>query len=157
MMFSCETDPCSATSPAPSRYLCPPPVEKPPNEPPPLRELPPLLWLLRQFWYSCDAAPKVLRVSLQSPGPPLLPQRNSIRTTATTNIQKKILASSDALKVVGSASRCSAARLSGARRKAFRTVSAESASPADQTTSLEPSPRVSSRFRRLEAAAPVPT
>src|SRR5206468_13025497 len=110
------------------RYLCPPPLENPPNEPPPLRELPPLLWLFRQFWYSSNAAPKVLRVSLQSPTPPPLPQRKRIRTTATMNIQKKILPSSEPLKVVGSASRCSAARCSGARRKAFRTASAESVS-----------------------------
>src|SRR3954447_12243959 len=126
------------------RYLCPPPLENPPNEPPPLRELPLLLWLFRQFWYSSDAAPKVLRVSLQSPAPPPLPQRKRISTTAMMNIQKKILPSSEPLNVVGSASRCSAARCSGARRKAFRTASAESVSPADQTTSRVPSPWVSS-------------
>src|SRR6187399_1289449 len=119
MKFSCERSIRDvAAASARSRYLCPPPLEKPPNEPPPLRLLPPLLWLFRQFWYSCDAAPKVLRVSLQSPGPPPLPQRKSIRPTATMNIQKKILASSEPLKVVGSASRCSAARWPGGRRKA---------------------------------------
>ena len=96
-------------------------------------------------------------VSLQSASAPSLPQRNSISTTAPTNIHKKTLASSDPLKAVGNASRCKAARLSAASRNAPTTASAASVSPADQTTSRDPWPSVCSRFSRFFDAAPVPT
>ncbi len=60
-------------------------------------------------------------------------------------------------QVVGKASRWSAARLSGARRKAASTCSAVSVSPADQTISRLAPVCVCSRLRRFVCAAPVPT
>ena len=139
-------------------HLWPPPLEKPPNEPPPVRKPPPLLWLLRQFWYSCEASPKVLRVSLQSAAAAAAAAAKQQQHQDDDEDPEEDLDEQRApLNVVGSASRWSAARCAGARRKAPITASALSVSPADQTTSCGALALGLLAVQAPVDAAPVPT